>query len=65
MSETKPPYHTHSDLVRALAQQPIDDATRERVIHDLRVVSVIEAVVDPEDYAQLLVVGDLGGCELL
>ena len=65
MSETKPPYVTHSDLVRALAQQPQDDATREQAIHDLRVVSVIEAVVDPEDYALMMNAGDLGGCELL
>lgn len=64
MSETKPPYVTHSDLVRALAQQPQDDATREQAIHDLRVVSVIAAVVDDYEFA-IRQAGDLGGCELL
>ena len=64
MSEAKQPYRTNSDLVRALAQQPVDDETREQAIHDLRVVSVIELVVDDYEFA-IRQVGDLGGAEIL
>jgi hypothetical protein len=63
MSEEREPYLSDSEIVRAIAGRPLDDAVREQAIRDLRVVPLAE-LVDDYEFA-IRQAGDLGGVELV